>query len=71
MSETKNTQIIVEINTELNDLEHAAIKATENIARADSMKLTSIAQQIRRERRAIFAKIADLERQLESRMTII
>lgn len=42
------------------DLEYSIAKATENIRKADRLRMTGLAQQIRRERKAMIAKLEGL-----------
>lgn len=46
---------------EATDLEYAIAKATENITKATRLKLTGLAQQIRRERKAMIAKLETVQ----------
>lgn len=47
--------------TQATDLHYSIAKATENIKKATALRLTGLAQQIRRERTALRAQLAELE----------
>lgn len=50
------------MSTTVADLEYAIAKATENIRKADKLRMTGLAQQTRRDRKALIAKLEGLSK---------